>query len=95
MVERVEGTVVSISNDGHLVTDITAAQLHSAPTDERVSIACDGHVTQGIFDANHNEPEATFLALVGASGNLELAIVGENISLMLGIGVGEKVVVEW
>lgn len=95
MAQRVEGSVVSISDDGHLVTDITAAQLHSAPTDERVSVECDGHVTQGIFGVDHDEPEATLLALIGTSGNLELAIVGENISMMLGIGVGKKVVVEW
>lgn len=95
MAQRVEGAVVSISDDGHLVTDISAAQLHAAPTDERVSVECDGHVTQCIFEADHGQPEATLLALIGASGNLELAIVGENIGMMLGIGVGEKVVVQW
>ena len=80
---------------GDLVTDITADQLAAAPRDESVSVACDGHETVGIFTTDHNEPDATLLALIGESGCLELAIVGISISAMLGIRVGAKVVVKW
>lgn len=86
---------MAISPRGNLITDITAEQLQRAPTDERVRIICDEHETQGIFTNGHNEPEATFLALVGEQGALELEIVGLSASDMLGIRVGEKVVVEW
>ena len=37
----------------------------------------------------------TFLAILDDSGPLQLEIVGENASLMLGIRVGQQVTVEW
>ena len=92
---RIEGTVVSITDAGSLVTDISADQLKDAPTDESVAIVCDGHETNGIFSADHDHPEATFLALIGASGKLELEIVGLSASAMLGVRGGEQVVVTW
>jgi S-adenosylmethionine hydrolase len=93
--ETIQGTVVSINEAGDLVTDITAERLRGVPRDERVSIRCDDHETNGIFTTDHNQPESTFLALIGESGYLELAIVGISASAMLGIGVGEKVVITW
>ena len=36
-----------------------------------------------------------FRALLGDRGMLELEIVGDSAQLMLGISVGEKVVVQW
>jgi S-adenosylmethionine hydrolase len=92
---RIEGTVVSITAEGNLVTDISADQLADAPTDERVLIDCDGHETNGLFPPDHGQPEATFLALIGAGGALELTIVGLSASAMLGVRGGEKVVVTW
>ena len=92
---RIEGTVVSITDAGSLVTDIKADQLKGVPTDDSVAIVCDGHETNGIFSADHDQPEATFLALIGASGKLELEIVGLSASAMLGIRGGERVVVTW
>ncbi len=92
---RIEGKVISISEAGNLVTDITADRLEDAPKNDSVTIHCDEHETQGIFSPDHSEPESTFLALIGASGNLELEIVGDSASLMLGIRVGEPVVVKW
>ncbi len=92
---KIEGTVISISESGNLVTDITAEQLRDAPRDESVTIRCDEHETQGIFTPDHQEPESTFLALLGPEGRLELEIVGVSASIMLGIRVGEKVVVKW
>ena len=95
MPRRIHGQVVSVTEAGNLVTDITADQLREAPRDERVAIRCDEHETRGIFDRDHQEPESTFLAILDPSGTLELEIVGVSASIMLGIRVGEKVVVEW
>jgi S-adenosylmethionine hydrolase len=92
---KIEGRIVAIAENGNLVTDLTAEQLRHVPTDPRVSIQCDEHVTQGLFAPGHTEPEMTFLALLGPRGVLELEIVGDSASLMLGIPVGEKVVVQW
>ena len=92
---KIEGTVVSISESGNLVTDIAADRLRGVPRDERTSVICDEHQTIGLFDATHKEPDFTLLALLGASGHLELVIVGDSASAMLGIRKGEKVVVTW
>ena len=81
---------------GNLVTDIAAAQLADVPTDpERVRIRCDEHETQGLFKTYGEQPPMTLLALVGSSGYLELAIVDENASMMLGIRTGTPVTVDW
>ncbi len=95
MAERVEGRVVSVTDSGSLVTDITPEQLSHAPTDERVRVQCDEHFTLGLHRADHSEPDMTFLAVVSDDEALLLEIVGDNASMMLSIGVGDPVVVEW
>lgn len=35
------------------------------------------------------------MVVVGKSGNFELGIVGELVSVMLGIGVGVDVMIKW
>ena len=92
---KIEGRIVAITESGNLVTDITAPQLSRAPTDERVAVRCSEHVTNGIFTPDHGQPDFTFLAVLADSGQLQLEVVGDNASLMLGVGVGEAVVVEW
>jgi S-adenosylmethionine hydrolase len=92
---KLEGKIVAISDEGNLVTDIKNALLQNAPTDERIRIRCDEHETVGLFDADHGQPEATLLAMRGSGGTLELAIVGMSARAMLGVRVGEVVVVEW
>ena len=95
MARKIQGSVVSVTPAGSLVTDITADQLRDAPRDERTQVRCDEHFTQGIFPPTHGEPGMTFLAVLGESGRLQLEIVGESASLMLGICVGQQVTVEW
>jgi S-adenosylmethionine hydrolase len=92
---KIEGRIAAVAENGNLVTDLTAEQLQHVPKDLRVSIQCDEHVPQGIFAPGHSEPEMTLLALLGSRGVLELEIVGDSARLMLGIPVGEKVVVQW
>jgi S-adenosylmethionine hydrolase len=92
---KIEGAVVAISDGGNLITDITAAQLRDAPRGDSVTVSCDEHETIGIYDASHNEPPMTLIALLTESGKLELAIVGDSAKIMLGVRVGEKVVVKW
>ena len=95
MPSQITGKVVAISSEGNLITDISADRLRGAPRDGRVTVCCDEHETQGIFDAHHSEPPSTLLALIGAGGVLELTIVGDNASTMLGVRQGELVVVMW
>ena len=92
---KIEGSVVSVSDAGNLVTDIAGDQLAEAPTNDSVTVRCDDHETSQIFDVHHEQPPMTLIALIGGSGNLELEIVGDSAKIMLGVRVGEKVVVQW
>ena len=92
---RIEGKVVSISEGGNLVTDIPCAALAEAPRNSAVTIRCDEHETMGLFTLGHQEPDFSFLALLGDSGFLELTIVGDSAKVMLGVRVGERVSVQW
>jgi S-adenosylmethionine hydrolase len=91
----IEGAVVSYSEAGNLVTDISAEQLENVPTDQSVTIVCDEHETMGIFRAGHDQPPMTYIALIGESGKLELAIVGDSARDMLGVPRGAAVIVRW
>lgn len=95
MAGKIEGTVVAVGANGNLITDITAAQLRDTPRNDSVTVRCDEHETLGIFEPGHSEPPMTLLALIGESGCLELEIVGDSAKIMLGVRVGEKVVVKW
>jgi S-adenosylmethionine hydrolase len=92
---RIEGTIKSVSKAGNLITDISVEQLRDAPTDERVTVCCDDHETNGLFPPDHDQPAATLLAVLGSSGFLELEIVGDSAQIMLGVAIGEKVEVRW
>jgi len=92
---KIEGTVQSIDSFGNLITDISADALAHAPRGEEVAIVCDDHETHGIFNAYADQPEMTLIALVGSSGKLELAIVGESAAVMLGVPVGTPVTIKW
>lgn len=92
---KIQGKIVAIGESGNLVTDIRAEQLTNAPRDDRVRIRCDEHETTGIFGADHDQPAATLIAILGQGGQLELVIVGDSAQLMLGVTVGEQVEVSW
>ena len=92
---KIDGKVVAITEEGNLVTDISADQLAEVPRGDQVLVRCDEHETVGIHPADHDEPEFTFLATLGPSGCLELSIVGESASSMLGIREGEAVLIKW
>ncbi len=89
------GEVVSITDAGDLVTDISVTDLVAVPHDEQVFIRCDGHAKSGIFPPDHDQPEMTFIAVEGESGVFELALVGEIDSRVLGINLGASVSLEW
>ncbi len=95
MAGKLQGEVVSVRESGDIVSSITREQLSNAPTDESVTIKCDGHKTVGIFPADHNEPEMTFLAILGSDGHLELVLVGDSAYKFLGIREGAAVTVKW
>lgn len=92
---KIEGKIVAITPEGNLVSDIAADRLSSAPRDTSVVVRCDEHETRGIFGVDHQEPPFTLLALLGGHETLELTIVGDSAKIMLGVGLGTPVTVEW
>jgi S-adenosylmethionine hydrolase len=92
---QIDGEVVEVDSFGNLITNITREMLRGVPTDESVTISCDEHETQGIFSTYSDQPPMTLVALVGSGDKLELAIVDENASIMLGVKAGTPVRVAW
>jgi S-adenosylmethionine hydrolase len=92
---KISGKVESVDSFGNLITNITRAQLADVPRDESVTIDCDGHETQGIFETYGQQPPMTLIALIGSSDMLEIAIVDDSAKIMLGSGVGAAVTVTW
>lgn len=95
MANRIEGQVSGVTTTGGLITDIAVDRLQNVPTDENTSIKVGDHETFGLFPAEHGQPDATMVASLGASGFLEIEIVGIPMAEMLGIRTGEKVLVRW
>jgi len=93
--KKIEGSVVAISADGNLITDIGAADLKNAPRDASVTVTCDGYDTQGILPQNHDQPAGTMVAFLDEEERLQFAIVGDSISAMLGVKSGAQVTVQW
>jgi S-adenosylmethionine hydrolase len=69
--------------------------LDGVPNRDGVLVSCEEHETQGIFATFSDQPPMTLMAHVGSTGRLELAIVDENASAMLGVKVGAPVRVTW
>ena len=92
---RIEGEVIEVDSFGNLITNITRAMLDGLPNRDAVLVTCEEHETQGIFATFSDQPTMTFMAHVGSTGRLELAIVDENASAMLGVKVGAPVRVTW
>lgn len=92
---KLEGRIESIDSFGNLISNIPAEKLAGVPHGEEVTVECDEHQTQGIFRTYSDQPEMTLIALVGSSGKLELAIVGDSAAIMLGVRVGTPLVVRW
>ena len=95
MAGKIEGTVVAYGPTGNLVTDIANDRLKGVPAGDSVKVICDEHETVGIYAADHQEQPCTLMAILGASGYLELTIVGDSAKAMLGVRLKEKVVVKW
>jgi S-adenosyl-L-methionine hydrolase (adenosine-forming) len=92
---QINGEVIEVDSFGNLITNITSEMLQGTPTNESVTVTCDEHETQGIFTTYSDQPPMTLVALVGSGNKLELAIVDDNASIMLGVKKGAPVRVSW
>lgn len=92
---RIDGVVLEVDSFGNLITNITGDMLAGYPTDERVCIVCGIYETFGILSAYAQQHADMFVALVGSSGRLELALVEGNAAERLGLQAGMPVTVAW
>ncbi len=93
--EKVRGQVISIDSFGNLITNITYDLLAGRPNDTRACVVCGIFETYGIYRAYGEQAAGMLVALIGSSGRLELALVGDNAAARLGVSVGTPVVVAW
>jgi S-adenosylmethionine hydrolase len=92
---RIDGHVIEIDSFGNLITNITANIFAGRPTDRRACVVCNIYETWGIYRTYGDQPNGTFIALIGSNGRMELAIVGDNAARRLGIGAGAPVTIAW
>jgi S-adenosyl-L-methionine hydrolase (adenosine-forming) len=92
---RIDGVILEVDSFGNLITNITADMLVGYPMDERVCIVCGIYETFGILSAYAQQHADMFVALVGSTNRLELAIVEGNASKRLGLQAGMPVTVAW
>ena len=95
MANSILGQVASVGDSGQLVTDIANDNVASLPSDDTVQVKFAGHETIGLYPTEHGQPDSTMVASRGASGFVEIEIVGISLSDMLGIKPGESVEVVW
>ena len=95
-VSKILGTIVQISSEGDLITDIADEQLVGIDRSAETKIVVDDeHETFGIFDANHNQPAMTLIAILEPNQSLRLHLVSDSASMMLGVRKGSKVEVRF
>ena len=93
---KIEGTIVSVSDDGDLITDIEFPSWNSAPGDSSVRIVVDDeHETFGVFPSTHDQPVMTLIAIGDKDHPLRLSLVGDSASMMLGVRAGAPVRMVW
>lgn len=96
MATKIHGKIVQVSDDGDLITDISEAQLAGVSRTTDTKIVVDNeHETYGLFDANHNQPSMTLVAIVEPERPLRLHLVSDSASMMLGVTKGASVEVRW
>ncbi len=93
--QRIAGHVIEVDSFGNLITNIPAEMFSGRPTDSRVCIVCSIYETWGVFASYAAQPQGALVAVVGSTGRLELAIVGDNAAARLGVFVGTPVVMAW
>jgi len=92
----IKGTVIEVDQQGSLVTDIASYRLAGAPRDASIKIMVDEHETFGLFEANHDQPDMTLIAILGAAeAPLKIELVSDSASAMLGVRAGAPVEIVW
>ena len=86
---------MSVDAFGNLVTNILYDHVAGKPSDARACVACGVYETSGIYENYSGLDPGVLVALIGSSGRLELAVVGENAAERTGLSIGTPVIVAW
>ncbi|MEQ1824333.1 MAG: adenosylmethionine-8-amino-7-oxononanoate aminotransferase [Pirellula sp.] len=96
MAEKIQGTVVEVSTDGDLITDISQEKWGVVSRSSETKVIVDEeHETYGLFAPEHNQPPMTLIAIIEPSKPLRLHLVSDSASMMLGVRQGAKVEIVW
>ena len=96
MSKTISGSVIEVTSEGDLITDISVDNLNSVPRDESLKVIVDEeHETFGLFPLDHQQPPMTLIAIVGSDNSLRLHLVGDSATMMLGVRQGAPVVLKW
>ncbi len=92
MAAKISGSVVEISSEGDLITDLTHDRLAGISHSEETKIVVDDEFeTYGIYGVDHNQPEMTLIAILEDGKPLRLHLVSDSASMMLGVKKGAVV----
>lgn len=93
---RIEGIVVEVTSNGDLITNISPTQWKTIPRSTDTRVLIDGeHETIGLFDANHQQPSMTLIAIAENESPLRLHLVDDSAAMMLGVRSGAAVDIRW
>jgi S-adenosylmethionine hydrolase len=93
---KIKGTVIDVSEDGDLITDITDEQLAGVGrTADTKVVVDDEHETFGLFDIDHKQPSMTLIAIMEPQKTLRLHLVSDSAAMMLGVRKGASVKILW
>lgn len=89
------GSIVFIDRFGNALTNLTAAAIRSAfgeSFDEsQLEVRIHDRVVHGLARSYGDAPVGTLVAILGSSGRLEIAQVGGDAAVRLGLGAGDAV----
>lgn len=89
--EAIAGEVVYIDSFGNLITNIEKEEI--AGYEGAPEVVIKGLCLEGITKTYSGVSEGAVAALIGSSGRLEIAVNSGSASKVLGVGVGERVIV--
>jgi S-adenosylmethionine hydrolase len=93
---RLIGQVVFVDHFGNALTNLTEGDLADAfpmVPPERLDVRVGERTLRGLARAYGDSPVGTLLAIIGSSGRLEIAQVGGDASIRLGLGEGDRIAV--
>jgi len=89
------GHIVFIDRFGNALTDLTAAAIRSAFGEQfdesMLEVRIHDRVVHGLARSYGDAPVGTLVAILGSSGRLEIAQVGGDAAVRLGLGTGDAV----